>query len=268
MKRTIFITVSLAVAVSAAAKWLPEKPAVGDGVRVLDCTYNREKLVSSRPAGESGRWNVTVSADTVEDGIAYRFKFVAAVPMESSGVAVAFDRAPWSSDNYVMIPASVYGGNRQRIVNRGYATGLDPADYRNPELALTSNPIPQLSPDFGAPSMVEVSVCNAATPAIVVHDRRARRGHIFLTDQGIAQGDSVIDYSLVVEEARDRSMASVVIGAPGVRERKAQFIGFTESPDRGMSFKPGDSVVVNVTHLFFSAPEGAVSYTHLTLPTN
>lgn len=256
MKRTIFITVSLAVAVSAAAKWLPEKPAVGDGIRVLDCTYNREKLVSSRPAGESGRWNVTVSADTVEDGIAYRFKFVAAVPMESSGVAVAFDRAPWSSDNYVMIPASVYGGNRQRIVNRGYATGLDPADYRNPELALTSNPIPQLSPDFGAPSMVEVSVCNAATPAIVVHDRRARRGHIFLTDQGIAQGDSVIDYSLVVEEARDRSMASVVIGAPGVRERKAQFIGFTESPDRGMSFKPGDSVVVNVTHLSFPAPEG------------
>lgn len=259
MKRSIFIALSLAMAAGASAKWLPEKPVGCDGIRVLDCAYDREKLVSAVSAGESGRWNVSVSADTVADGIAYRFTFVAAKPMESSGVAVAFDRAPWSSDNYVMIPASVYGGNRQRIVNRGYATGLDPSDYRNPELALTSNPIPQLSPDFGAPSMVEVSVCNAATPAIVVHDRQARRGHIFLTDQGITHADSIRDHSLTVEEAPDRSMASIVIGAPGVRERKAQFIGFTESPDRGMSFSPGDSVVVNVTHLSFPAPEGVTA---------
>lgn len=250
---------SLAVAAGAWAKWLPEKPVGCDGIRMLDCTYDREKLVSAIPAVESGRWDVSVSADTIGDAVAYRFTFVAAKPMESAGVAVAFDRAPWSSDNYVMIPASVYGGNRQRIVNRGYATGLDPSDYRNPELALTSNPIPQLSPDFGSPSMVEVSVCNAATPAIVVHDRHARRGHIFLTDQGIVHADSIRDHSLVVEEAPDRSMASIVIGAPGVRERKAQFIGFTESLDRGMSFTPGDSVVVNVTHLSFPAPEGVTA---------
>ena len=28
-----------------------------------------------------------------------------------------------------MIPASIYNGNRNRIVNRGYAEGLDPQDY-------------------------------------------------------------------------------------------------------------------------------------------
>lgn len=68
MKRTLFITISLAVAVSTSAKWLPEKPAESDGIRVLDCTYNREKLVSAVPAGESGRWTVTVSADSVVIG--------------------------------------------------------------------------------------------------------------------------------------------------------------------------------------------------------
>lgn len=49
--------------------------------------------------------------------------------MQQAGVAVAFDERARSSDNYVMIPSSVYNGNRQRIVNREYATGLDKTDY-------------------------------------------------------------------------------------------------------------------------------------------
>lgn len=259
MKKIALIIVSLAAAACGWAKWLPASPVSGNGIRILDCQYENEHLISAIPADQSGRWDVSVITDTVDGGTKYRWNFIAKVPMSQSGVAIAMDRAPWSSDNYVMIPASVYNGNRQRIVNRGYATGLDPADYRNPELALTSNPIPQLSPDFGAPSMVEVSVCNAATPAIILHDRATRTGHIFLTDQGIVSGDSIIDYSLIIEETPDRSMASIVIGAPGVRERKAQFIGFTDSPDRGMDFMPGDTMSVTLTHLSFPAPEGVTS---------
>ena len=86
------------------------------------------------------------------DGTLFVFRFKALKNLTDAGVAVAFDRYHWTSDNYVMIPASVYNGNRQRIVNRNYATGLDPSDYDRPDLALTSNPIPQLSPDFGSPS--------------------------------------------------------------------------------------------------------------------
>ena len=255
----------MAVALCGSAKWLPADTGGGAAVagspegytvRILDCRYDGARLSEAGPVADTGRWRVEQSADSVDNGVRYTFRFIALKPMRESGVAVAFDRSNWSSDNYVMIPASVYNGNRQRIVNRSYATGLDPADYRNPELALTSNPIPQLSPDFGAPSMVEVSVCNAATPAIVVHERGAHTGHIFLTEQGIVSGDSIADHTLIVEETPDRSMASIVIGAPGVRERKAQFIGFTDSPDRGMDFNPGDTVTVSVTHLTFPDQEG------------
>ena len=259
MKKIALLLLGLAVVNCASAKWLPGSRVTDNNVRLLDCQYDHQHLVSASPVDVTDRWDVSVTTDTVDRGITYRYTFTARVPMNGAGVAVAMDRAPWSSDNYVMIPASVYNGNRQRIVNRGYATGLDPADYRNPELALTSNPIPQLSPDFGAPSMIEVSVCNAATPAIVVHDRATSTGHIFLTEQGVASGDSIIDHALIVEEAPDRSMASIVISAPGVRERKAQFIGFTESPDRGMNFQPGDTISVSVTHITFPAPGGVTS---------
>ena len=82
--------------------------------------------------------------------------------MTDAGVAVAFDRYSWTSDNYVLLPASVYNGNRQRIVFRDYATGLDKTDFGHKDLALTSNPIPQLSPEFGATSRLEVNVSNVS----------------------------------------------------------------------------------------------------------
>ena len=89
-----------------------------------------------------------------------------------------FDQYGWTSDNYVMIPSSVYNGNRQRIVNRAYATGLDNTDYRRKDLALTSNPIPQLSPEYGAGSRLEVNINNTATPAITILDRAKQKGYI------------------------------------------------------------------------------------------
>ena len=171
--------------------------------------------------------------------------------MKEAGVAVAFDEDNWSSDNYVMIPASVYNGNRQRIVNRAYATGVDKTDYRRKDLALTSNPIPQLSPDFGKPSRLEVLVNNAATPAITYFRRREEKGTLLLTDQGIDWKGEVKDHGLIVEESRDRSKASFVISAPGVRERKPEFIGFSASPDRGLSIGQGDKITIRVTRLDF-----------------
>ena len=233
------------------------------GTRLLDCRYDRQYLKKSTPIADSNRWNVeqqnsvrkiyipalndsaTVSTTT--------YQFIAREDMTESGVAVAHDFSDWSSDNYVMIPASIYNGNRQRIVNRQYATGLEPTDYDRRDLALTSNPIPQLNPDFGAPSLLEVSVCNAATPAIAVLDRRGKEAIILLTEQGIPEGDAIHDHALIMEESRDRSQASAVIAAPGVREKKPQFIGFSDSPDRGMSFAKGDTLSMSVTEVRFPA---------------
>lgn len=242
----------------SAAKWLPSGGAAQSGIRTLACIYDGSSLRSLSETDSAGSgWSVRVEKTDTAGGELLRFVFTALADMEQSGVAVAFDRAQWSSDNYVMIPASVYNGNRQRIVNRQYATGLDPSDYDRRDLALTSNPIPQLSPEFGAESLLEVSVCNAATPAITFFDRRARRGVILLTDQGTGRGGEVTDHALIVEESPDRSLVSFVVSAPGVRAKKPEFIGFTDSPDRGFSVKKGDKIAISVLRLEFECPDVA-----------
>lgn len=228
-----------------AQNWLPASPDSHCTFRPLECTYEKAHLKECRDAGQDWKWQVD---STMQDGMTtYRFTFTALRDLNQAGVAVAFDQYDWTSDNYVMIPASVYNGNRQRIVNRAYATGLDSSDYYRKDLALTSNPIPQLSPEYGALSRLEVLVNNAATPAMVCLKRKQRRGFILLTDQGIEKNGNMLDHGLIVEESRDRSVASFVVSAPGVRSRKPEFIGFSESPDRGISVRQGETIQLKLT---------------------
>lgn len=249
---SLIIVCCLLAGMSRAQSWLPQAIAGEPAFRLLECGYREARLETCRPVlPASTSWAVETKEEKVTDGISYTFTFTARQALENAGVAVAFDEYDWSSDNYVMIPAAVYNGNRQRIVNRKYATGLDKSDYYRKELALTSNPIPQLSPEFGSPSLLELSVCNAATPAIVWLDRRSGTGSILLTEQGFEQDGNMLDHGLIVAEAPDRQTASFIISAPGVRSRKPQFIGFSESPDRGASVAKGDRIVLKVTKIDF-----------------
>ncbi len=256
MKKTFLLGVltflsGTCVAVAARVSWLPVAKDVAKQMRLLACTYEDAVLRHCEEITPFSNWEVHTEQTRIDGGICYTFSFTAKQDMQDAGVAVAFDRYDWTSDNYVMIPSAVYNGNRQRIVNRSYATGLDKTDYNRKELALTSNPIPQLSPEFGAPSRLEVSVCNAATPAITMLERRKRLGTILLTDQGIEWNKRLLDHALIVEETPDRSVASFVISAPGVRERKPEFIGFSKSPDRGIAVKQGDRIIIRVTAITF-----------------
>jgi hypothetical protein len=201
-----------------------------NGSATTDSTVWSSRITSTPVPGHPGALDVTI-AYTLENG---------AIP--EGGVAVAFDFARWQPDNYLLIPASVYNANRCKIVNRGYAKGLDRKFLYQKDLPLMSNPIPQLSFEPDARSKLEVSSCNTATPAICLWDRTAKRGFIVLTGQGLRDGNAIRDHGFVAEENTDRTRATVAITAPGVRERKPHFIGFGPSPDRGMPLKAGDEI--------------------------
>lgn len=254
-KQTLLVgCLSLFSLVIQAQSWLPQQKDFNVKIRMLGCKYEGPKLKECETlTADSKDWEVKVLPDLERGG--KHFVFKAKRAMQDVGVAVAFDQYDWCSDNYVMIPAVVYNGNRQRIVNREYATGLDKSDYNRKDLALTSNPIPQLSPEFGAKSRLEVNVSNTTTPVITYFDRKHRQGTFLFTDQGIDWQGEVKDHALIVEESADRSVASFVISAPGVRERKPEFIGFSPSPDRGITVNPGDKIVIRVDELNFPADD-------------
>ncbi len=232
--------------------------------RPLVCEYDEARLTSLRTFANGGinteqnNWSVKTETnkvagkpDALDLTVSVKLNKGAAA---STGIALAFDIANWSADNYVMIPASVYNGNRNRIVNRDYATGLDRADLYKKDLQLTTVDLPHLSAEFGKPSKIEVSACNATTPAMCFYDKKSGRAFIALAEQGIRVGNALLDNGFTIEESPDRSRATFVISAPGVREKKPEFIGFSKSPDRGIQWKAGDEVKLHLRLYSFTTP--------------
>jgi hypothetical protein len=169
--------------------------------------------------------------------------------VSSSGVAVAFDFTNWSTDNYVMLPASVYNGNRCKLVDREYAAGLDRKYLYQKDIPMMSVIIPQLSPNKDSVSQLEVNACNMATPAICFFNKELKRGFIVLTEQKTQFADN----GFIVEESVDRKSASLVITAPGVREKKPMFVGFAKSTDRGVEVSAGEEINLNLRIYSFKA---------------
>ena len=240
--------------------------SLNGSMRLLGCWYNGATLAASRGFTRDGlktastQWSGEIRATPVKDekdalDLAITVK-LADGRIPAAGIAAAFDFADWSTANYVLIPSSVYNGNRNRIVGRGYNSGLDRKELYNKDLQITHGEVPNLALEPGKRSKLEVSSCNAATPTICFFSPAKKRGFILLAEQGIrnAQGQ-IIDNAFAVEENADRTRATLVVGAPGVRERKPEFIGFSGSPDRGIALKPGDTIAMRLRLYSFDAPD-------------
>ena len=247
---------------------------VAGKLRLLACWYEGAKLAASRPfiAGEllipASRWTSTVRTTPVPNekdalDLAITFRLVEGTA-KSAGVAVAFDFADWSTNSYVLIPASIYNGNRNRIEYRDYCTGFNPEDFYKRDLPVTHGDVPRLELELGKSSKLEVNASNASTPAMCFYHRQTRRGFIVLAEQAgrSAQGDfirkangEIMDNGLLVEESGDRSRATFVVSAPGVRERKPEFIGFSASPDRGVDWNAGEEVALRLRVYAFAGPD-------------
>jgi hypothetical protein len=242
-------------------------------MRLLLCQYQGSQLAWSRRFAQGevalpgARWNgavrtqpATDDKDALDVTVTCRLVEGAAT---NAGAAVAFDFADWSTNNYVLLPAAVYNGNRYRTVGRAYATGLDPSDYYRKDLPLTQTEVPRLELTSGKPSKLEVNSCNVTTPAVAIFAPKLRRGFIVLAEQAGRNGQGtwlhnargeIIDNAFAVEETADRTRAAVVVSAPGVRERKPEFIGFSPSPDRGISLKTGDAITLKLRVYSFPSP--------------
>jgi hypothetical protein len=235
--------------------------------RILSCQYYEstlaeKQLIDPRDMIRSGGWEYELRATPVEDekgalDLAITFRLVQG-EKSNAGVAVAFDFYNWSTGNYVMIPASVYNGNRNRIVDRSYASGLDRSALYRRDLPQTTAPLPQLSPNADERSLLDVNTSNTSTPAICLFDRKNKQGFIVLSEQGICYNSQIVDNGFIVEENPDRTLASLVISAPGVREKKPEFIGFSKSPDRGIVWKAGEERLIRLRIYQFPAQNIAV----------
>lgn len=207
--------------------------------------------VSSNTKGYTGQlqienslWKckVTESAENKDGGVNMNVIFnVEKGRLESSGVAIAFNFKKWSRNNYVLVPAAVYDGNRFHVVNSGYMAPYPESYYYNKDVPLLFSDCPRLSYEGGKASKIGLLTGNASTPAMCFYSPSLQQGFILLTEQGTRFGNS----GLFIEENAAQNAASFIVSAPAVRERVAGFGSFKKSNDTGAVWNRGNEVTLH-----------------------
>jgi hypothetical protein len=172
-------------------------------------------------------------------------------------VGVSFTFGDWNADNYVLMPAAVYNGNRFEARPMKYPPILKNAEDIGPNVPAIISDVPRLNNHAGV-SRIQQLTRDLATPAVGFFAPHTALGFWLLTEQSTRLGDTGLD----IEESPDRRRAVITVSAPGVRIAERYTIGSTHFPstDRGAAFTPGDSVKIRMRLFFFHCPRVQVLF--------
>lgn len=162
--------------------------------------------------------------------------------IDNTAVSVQMSFKDWSVNNYVLMPAAVYNGNRVESRKVSYPPFInDPRDTGVTKPQLISD-VPRLNIHDG-PSRIQQRTGDMSTPAIGFYAPSTKKSFWMLTPQATRLGDSGID----IEETADRDEAKISYTAPVVREKYRYSIAdtHTKSTDMGATFNAGDSVILS-----------------------
>jgi len=185
-------------------------------------------------------------SDAIDVNVSFKLKSGSA---SSVAVAVSFDFDKWSSENYVLVPASVYNGNRYKTIGNGYNPNYPKDMYYNPDVPLTISNNPRLSLNNLEPSLIEIQTTNAATPSVCFYSVSQKKGFILLTEQDTHLGNN----GLTIEENTLHTKATIKVSAPSVRKMACGFGDFYPSGDVAADWKENDEISLHFRLFTFPA---------------
>ncbi|HET7896884.1 MAG TPA: hypothetical protein VFL47_04425, partial [Flavisolibacter sp.] len=215
---------------------------------VADNVFQQNKLQTA-----SGNWQVKLQASAVT-GQPEALDVTAGFTLKegtapATAVNVSFDFSHWRTDNYVLVPAIVYNGNRYRAIGNGYNPAYPRDMYYNPAVPLSISNNPRLALEPGKASMVELQTGNTATPALCFFSPAAHKGFIVLTDQQSRWGN----HGLTIAENATKDSCRFSISVPAMRKLATGFGDFHKSGDQAPDWKAGDTVALHFRLYVFDA---------------
>ncbi len=172
--------------------------------------------------------------------------------LAKAAVAVELEFGNWSRENYVLLPAAVYNGNRFLSRKIPYSPKLYFVQDIGPDKPVIITDVPRLNLGDGV-SRIQERSGSMSVPCIGFHNAERKRGFLLFTKQGNKLGD----YGIGIEETRDRKRATISITSPVVRELHNYRICDNEFPslDRPRDFRAGDEVKIEFRICEFAAPK-------------
>jgi hypothetical protein len=170
----------------------------------------------------------------------------------SAAVSVAFDFSNWSIENYILVPAMIYGGNRFRILPVKYPPYIHNAEERPLDMPITTTDILHLNKD-GSYAKIEMTTGNMATPMFSFFNPKNKTGLIILTNQQSRFGNNGISIEEQADGLTKHNKTSLVVSAPAVREKRYVMGNTAPSGDKAADWKAGDTVALQFKIFYFKA---------------
>jgi len=200
-------------------------------------------------------WRVTTRTQDVvghADALDFSVEFVCERgELTQASVSVDLEFAPWTAENYVLLPAAAYNGNRFPARRLRYSPKLYEVQDIGPDKPMVISDVPRLD-DSGGVSRIQERSGSMATPAVGFHAPGAQAG-CWLT---CLHANALGDFGLSLEETRSRDRATIAITSPVVRELYNYRICDMRFPsiDTPHDFRAGDAVVIAFRLHLFAAP--------------
>lgn len=198
--------------------------------------------------GNTPRGRVTVTAAHLKGrfaGKGIRAEFRASAAEERVSLALTFAFPEWRPEDYLLVPAAVYDGNRFRIKKVPYAPMFRREEYGK-EVPVTVTDIPHFSKEDGQ-SAISLRAGDSSVSAVFLYFRKENRGVAFLYP---CQAENGMENGCVILEDRQGKTACLTlrIMAPAVRSRGMYRFGDIRSDvpceDRPASLRSGECLVI------------------------
>lgn len=214
---------------------------------------NEQQFKQNQLQSNGANWQLKVQTAKVA-GVPEAIDVTAGFTLEkgtatSTAVSASFDFSNWSRDNYVLVPASIYNGNRYHAIGYGYNPPYPTEMYYNPNVPLTISNNPRLAIEKGKASRIELQSTSTATPAMCFYSPSAKKGFIVLTGQQTAFGNN----GLSIAENAAQDSCNFSITAPAMRKQAAGFGDYHASGDKAPDWKSGDALNLSFRVYVFQA---------------
>ncbi|NJD01202.1 MAG: hypothetical protein FIA99_01070, partial [Ruminiclostridium sp.] len=162
---------------------------------------------------------------------------VAKGELKEANVSVNLFFSRWSQENYVLMPAAAYNGNRFESRSMSYPPQLASDADMGPDTGTIISDVPRLNIHEGQ-SGIQQLTRDLSTPAVGFYSPGDKKGFWLMTHQDTYLGDT----GIAIEESIDRSKAIITVSTPGVRHYHRYTMCSTKqaSEDKGADFKEGD----------------------------
>lgn len=217
--------------------------------RMIESNLSAEQIMET----SENIWRILLEQDKQEElfHIKTKFTLIEGASNETNvACGIRFNR--WSKDNYVVMPAAAYNGNRFKSQKLNYPPIVNDSKFmgENPPTLITD--IPRLNEGEGPSNIIQLSR-DMSTPSIGFFSPTLKKGFWLITPQFTECGD--LGFEIV--ESEDRRQCVIKISAPGIRKDTRYTMCDMSHPseDRGVNFKAGDFVTIDMKLIFFDCED-------------